>query len=109
MVELEREFMGKTQPSNHFCSQETYVAIASYFDQPYPSLFPNVGGSVDDFSTSSVQQIVDHCLYDTINCSRPVNNMSKSRVYTMSMLFALWNTRIKKNLLFSGASGVPSY
>ncbi|KAL7600367.1 hypothetical protein Lser_V15G25149 [Lactuca serriola] len=77
------------------------VAITAYFDQPYPSLFPNLGASVDDFSASSVQQIVDHCLYDTINCSRPVNNMSKSRIYTMSMLFALWNTRIKKHLLFS--------
>ncbi|KAL7591654.1 hypothetical protein Lser_V15G33118 [Lactuca serriola] len=78
------------------------VAITAYFDQPYPSLFPNLGAFVDDFSASSVQQIVDHCLYDTINCSRPVNNMSKSRIYTMSMLFTLWNTRIKKHLLFSG-------
>ncbi|KVI08949.1 Protein kinase, ATP binding site-containing protein [Cynara cardunculus var. scolymus] len=55
-----------------FSSPVVAAAAAARFHQPCPSFFPN---PLHDFS---VQQIVDHGL---INGSRPISNMSKSRVY----------------------------
>ncbi|KAK9061896.1 hypothetical protein SSX86_019080 [Deinandra increscens subsp. villosa] len=56
------------------------AAVAANFHRPCPPLFPNPRAPFD-FPAASFRQIAYHGLYDTINGSTPVTDMSKSRVY----------------------------